>query len=61
MDREDIYLAAQLLVEQYGPSATAQAKENVDAFLARGDVESAMGWKRVLRAILELQPSATKH
>jgi hypothetical protein len=61
MDREDVYLAARLLIEHYGADASLQAKQNVEALVARGDMESAMAWNRVLRAIQEIQPKATRH
>jgi hypothetical protein len=61
MDRKNVYLAARLLIDHYGADAPSQAKQNVEALVARGDMESAMAWNRVLRAILEIQPRATRH
>jgi hypothetical protein len=55
MEASDIYLAARLLIEHFGPEASAQAATNVDLLIARGDVEAAEKWQRVLRAIAEIQ------
>ena len=51
----DVYRAAALLVKQYGENAPIRAAMRADELLAGGDVEGAAVWKRVLRAIDELQ------
>lgn len=63
MDEIDIYRSARLLVDQYGADAAVQAAMRADAMIERGDMAGAAVWKRVVRAIAELQTTAgrTKH
>ena len=55
MDDIDIYRSAKLLMDQYGPDAMSQGKMRVDAMVLQGDMEGARIWKRIMRAIAELQ------
>ena len=63
MDDKDIYRAAKLLIDQYGADAPINAAMRIDALIAGGDVDGVSVWKRVLRAIMELQATEgrTKH
>jgi hypothetical protein len=51
----DIYRAAQALVKQHGQDAPIHAAMRADAMLDKGDLDGAAVWKRVLRAVEELQ------
>lgn len=55
VDEIDIYRAAKLLINQYGADAPVQAAMRADAMTERGDMAGAAMWKRVVRAIAELQ------
>lgn len=55
VDEIDIYRAAKLLVDQYGSDAAVQADLRADAMIERGDMAGATVWKRIVRAIAELQ------
>jgi len=63
MDDIDIYRSAKLLIDQYGADAVVEAAMRADAMLERGDMEGAAVWKRVVRAIAEIQATEgrTKH
>jgi hypothetical protein len=51
----DIYRAANILVNEYGPEqAPLMAAKRADALLELGDVDGQRVWKCVLRAVLEL-------
>ncbi len=51
----DIYRAASLLVKQHGEDAPIEAAMRADATLEAGDVDGYAVWKRILRAVEELQ------
>ena len=51
----DIYRAAKELIEQFGDVAAIEAAMRVDILLEIGDMEGVAVWKRVLKAINELQ------
>ncbi len=53
----DIYRAANLLVKQYGEDAPIHAAMRADAMLDKGDLDGCAVWKRILRAVEELQGS----
>ncbi len=62
----DIYRAANLLVKQHGQDASIHAAMRADALLEAGDLEGCAVFKRVLRAVEELQrtepgPTARLH
>ncbi|MDH3639553.1 MAG: hypothetical protein OES09_13995 [Gammaproteobacteria bacterium] len=63
MHNLDIYRAAKLLTDQYGADAPIHAAMRIDALIAGGDVDGVSVWKRVLRAIREMQATEgrTKH
>ncbi|MBI4968219.1 MAG: hypothetical protein HZC25_08895 [Rhodospirillales bacterium] len=50
----DVLRAASLLINRHGENASLQAAMRHDELLANGDVEGAIVWKRILRAIDEI-------
>ncbi len=56
----DIYRSAQVLVKQHGQDAPIHAAMRADALLEKGDLVGQAVWKRVLRAVGELQETAPK-
>ncbi len=60
----DLYRAANFLVKQHGEDAPIHAAMRADAMLEKGDLDGLAVWKRVLRAVEELQrvePGARLH
>ncbi len=60
----DIYRSAQVLIKQHGQDAPIHAAMNADAMLDKGDLDGYSAWKRILRAVGELQragPRARVH
>ncbi len=51
----DIYRSAQTLVKRHGEDAAIHAAMQADALLEAGDLEGCAVFKRVLRAVEELQ------
>ena len=51
----DIYRAANILVKHHGEAAPIHAAMRADAMLEAGDLDGYAVWKRVLRAVGELQ------
>ncbi len=51
----DIYRSAQVLVKSHGQDAPIQAAMRADAMLDKGDLDGYAVWKRILRAVEELQ------
>ncbi len=51
----DIYRSANVLVKQHGPDARIEAAMKADAMLEKGDLDGYAVWKRILRAVEELQ------
>ena len=51
----DIYRSANLLVQQHGEDAPIEAAMRADAMLEAGDLDGYVVFKRVLRAVGELQ------
>ncbi len=56
----DIYRAANLLIKRHGDDAPIHAAMQADALLEAGDLDGYAVWKRVLRAVEELQGTAPK-
>ncbi len=54
----DIYRSANLLVKQHGEDAPIEAAMQADAMLEVGDLDGYAVWKRILRAVGELQGMA---
>ena len=60
----DIYRTANLLVTQHGEDAPIRAAMRADAMLEAGDLDGYAVWKRIMRAVGELQgtePEAQVH
>ena len=60
----DIYRSANVLVKQHGDDAPIHAATRADAMLETGDLDGLTVWKRILRAVEELQgtqPGARVH
>ena len=51
----DIYRSANLLVKRPGEGAPIEAAMRADAMLEAGNLDGYATWKRVLRAVEELQ------
>ncbi len=51
----EIYRAANQLVKRYGVDAEFEAAMRADAMIEQGDPEGLAVWKRILRAVDELQ------
>ncbi len=51
----DTYRSAQLLVTRHGEDAPIHAAMRADAMLEKGDLDGYAVWKRILRAVEELQ------
>ncbi len=51
----DIYRSAQALVKQHGEDAPIEAAMRADAMLEKGDLDGYAVWKRIVRAVEELQ------
>ncbi len=56
----DIYRSAQALIKQHGPDAPIHAAMNADAMLDKGDLDGYAAWRRILRAVEDLQGSEPK-
>ena len=56
----DIYRAANVIVEQYGKDAQIHATKRASAMLDKGDLGVYATWKRILRAVEELQRMEAK-
>ncbi len=54
-DEIDIYRAAAILVKRYGEDAPIHAAMRADAMLESGDLDGYAVWRRILRAVEELQ------
>ncbi len=51
----DIYRSAQVLIREHGDDAGLEAAQRANAMLERGDMEGAAVWRRVLKAVEEMQ------
>ncbi len=51
----DIYRSAQALVKQHGKDASVHAAMRADELLEAGDLDGYAVWKRILKAVEELQ------
>ncbi len=51
----DIYRAAHVIIKQYGEDAPIHAAMRADATREAGDQDGYAVWKRILRAVGELQ------
>ncbi len=55
-----IWRSANLLVTQHGADAPIEAAVRADAMLEAGDLDGLATWKRILRAVEELQEAVPK-
>ena len=51
----DIYRTASVLIREHGKGTALEAAQRADAMLERGDKEGAAVWRRVLKAVDEMQ------
>ncbi len=51
----DIYRSANVLVKHHGQDAPIHAAMRADAMLEKGDLDGCAVWRRILRAVEELQ------
>ncbi len=51
----DIYRSAQVLVKQHGQDASIHAAMRADNLIETGDLDGFSVWKRILRAVEEIQ------
>ncbi len=51
----DIWRSANLMVREHGEDAALEAAQRADTMLERGDMDGCAVWKRILKAIEELQ------
>ena len=56
----DIIRAANLLMAQYGEDATLRAAERADQLLEAGDMIGTTTWRRIQKAVEELQRGLRK-
>ncbi len=56
----DIWRSAQVLVRQHGPNAPIHAAMQADAMLEKGDLDGYAMWKRIVKAVEELQGTAPR-
>ena len=51
----DIYRSANVLIREHDEGTALEAAQRADALLERGDMGGCAVWKRIMRAIEELQ------
>ena len=51
----DIYRSANVLIREHGEEAAIEAAMRADAMLAKGDLEGQAVWKRIVKAVEEIQ------
>ena len=56
----DIYRSAKVIMKQHGKDAQIHSTKRASAMLEAGDLDGYATWKRVLRAVEELQRAAPK-
>ena len=56
----DIYRSANALVKRHGQDAPIEAAMRADTMLEAGDLEGYAVWRRILRAVEELQGTEPK-
>jgi len=56
----DIYRAANIIIERYGEKARLHATKRADAMREAGAPDAHAMWKRILRAVEELQRMEAK-
>jgi hypothetical protein len=56
----DIYQSAKVIIKQYGKDAQIHSTKRASVMLDKGDLDAYAIWKRILKAIEELQRAAPK-
>ncbi len=51
----DMYRTANVLIRQHGDGAALETAQRADAMLEKGDMEGAAVWKRIVRAVEEIE------
>ena len=51
----DIYRSAKVIIKQYGKDAQIHSTKRASAMLDKSDLDAYAIWKRILRAVEELQ------
>ncbi len=51
----DIYRSANVLIREHGDEAVIAAVKHADAMLEKGDLEGQAVWKRIVRAVEEIE------
>ena len=51
---------ANVLIKQHGPDAPIEAAMEADTMLDKGDLDGYAAWKRILKAVEQLQGAAPK-
>ena len=51
----DIYRSANVLIHEHREDAALEAAQRADAMLERGDMEGCAVWKRIVRAVEEIE------
>ena len=51
----EIYRAANHLVKRYGEDAGIKAAQRIDAMIEAGNLDGCAVWKRILKAVDEMQ------
>ncbi len=51
----DIYRSANVLVREHGEAAAIEVAMRADAMLEKGDLDRYAVWKRIVRAVEEVQ------
>ena len=53
----DIYRSANVLIREHREDAVIEAAKRADAILDKGDLDGCVAWKRIVRAVVEIQRS----
>ncbi len=56
----DIYRSANVIINRHGEDAPIEAAMRADAMLDKGDLDGYAAWKRILKAVEELQGTVPK-
>ncbi len=51
----DIYRSANVLIREHGEDGAMEAVKHADAMLEKGDLEGQAVWKRIVKAVEEIQ------
>ena len=51
----DIFRSAAVLIREHGQDAALEAAQRADAMLEKGHMEGAAVWKRIVRAVEEIE------